>query len=376
MTGLDRRGFLRLTGLGAGLFALGASPLLSGCKPGTPAYGFIADEPDANGLRLPAGFTSRIVATVGQVVAGTSYVWHAAPDGGACFDAGDGGWIYVSNSEIDGGNGGVGMLRFAADGTLVDARSICAGTSRNCAGGPTTWGAWLSCEEISRGRVVECDPFGVAAPVAHPAMGLFNHEATAEDPATGDIYLTEDKTDGCLYRFRPVTRGDLSAGSLEVMTDVGGVLGWAPIPDPSANPTSTRYQVASARRFDGGEGLWYDRGSLYFTTKGDNRVWRYELATTTLTVIYDDDAQEQKILTGVDNVTGAPNGDLYIAEDGGDMQLCMIDEDGVVGVFLQLMGRSGSEMTGPAFSPAGNRLYFSSQRSPGETFEITGPFRT
>ncbi|HEU5473575.1 MAG TPA: translocation protein TolB, partial [Actinophytocola sp.] len=44
--------------------------------------------------------------------------------------------------------------------------------------------------------------------------------------------------------------------------------------------------------------------------------------------------------------------------------------------------QSSSEITGPAFTPAGNRLYFSSQRgtsgssSGGITYEVTGPFRT
>jgi hypothetical protein len=55
----------------------------------------------ANGIQLPAGFTSRIIARSGQQVAGTGYVWHSAPDGGAVFADGSG-WIYVSNSEITG----------------------------------------------------------------------------------------------------------------------------------------------------------------------------------------------------------------------------------------------------------------------------------
>src|SRR5690242_10159174 len=38
---------------------------------------------DENGLRLPEGFTSRIVATSGQPVADTGYTWHTSPDGGA-----------------------------------------------------------------------------------------------------------------------------------------------------------------------------------------------------------------------------------------------------------------------------------------------------
>ncbi len=43
-------------------------------------------EPDENGLRLPAGFTSRSVARSGQPpLPGAGYTWHPAPDGGATF---------------------------------------------------------------------------------------------------------------------------------------------------------------------------------------------------------------------------------------------------------------------------------------------------
>ncbi len=68
--------------------------------------------PDQNGVRLPANFTSRIVARSGQELSG--YKWHAAPDGGAVFATADGGWVYVSNSELDNQAGGVGALHFNA----------------------------------------------------------------------------------------------------------------------------------------------------------------------------------------------------------------------------------------------------------------------
>ncbi len=67
---------------------------------------------DANGVRLPAGFTSRIVARSGEAPAGSSYAWHGAPDGGAVYSKRDGGWIYVSNAELGGSSGGVGALVF------------------------------------------------------------------------------------------------------------------------------------------------------------------------------------------------------------------------------------------------------------------------
>src|SRR4051812_19852923 len=74
---------------------------------------------DANGIMLPAGFTSRIVARSGQPVGTTGYSWHAAPDGGATFPATAGGWTYVSNSEVAGGGGGASALHLDATGTVV-----------------------------------------------------------------------------------------------------------------------------------------------------------------------------------------------------------------------------------------------------------------
>ncbi|WSJ97825.1 DUF839 domain-containing protein [Streptomyces sp. NBC_01320] len=85
-------------------------------------------------------------------------------------------------------------------------------------------------------------------------------------------------------------------------------------------------------------------------------------------------------LTGVDKARSG-SGDLYVAEDGGNMEICLITPDGTVAPFLRISGQSGCEITGPAFSPDGTRLYFSSQRgtsgssSGGITYEVKGPFR-
>jgi hypothetical protein len=59
------------------------------------------------------------------------------------------------------------------------------------------------------------------------------------------------------------------------------------------------------------------------------------------------------------------------------MEICTITPGDIVAPFLRVTGQSGSEITGPAFTPAGNRLYFSSRRGTsggGITYEITGPF--
>ncbi|HYH96838.1 MAG TPA: translocation protein TolB, partial [Hyalangium sp.] len=155
----------------------------------------------------------------------------------------------------------------------------------------------------------------------------------------------------------------------------GGPVSWVRV--SAALPASLQPSAFLTTAFSGGEGCWYDQGTVYFTTKGNNRVWAYTVASSRLEVIYDDDLYPDSPLTGVDNVVVSQSGDLYVAEDGGDMQLCIITPERVVAPFLQVVGHGGSELTGPAFSPGGDRLYFSSQRGSGGqgiTYEVMGPF--
>ncbi|GGS19445.1 alkaline phosphatase PhoX [Streptomyces griseoviridis] len=385
---MERRTLLRAVALGGTSAALGGTlwrgaAYAAPAQPGSGPYGALGAA-DANGIRLPAGFTSRVVARSRQTVPGTSYTWHDAPDGGACYADGTG-WIYVSNSEVSPG-GGASAVRFSATGAVTAAYRVLSGTRTNCAGGRTPWNTWLSCEEVDRGYVYETDPWGVQAAVRRDAMGRFKHEAAAADPVRRVVYLTEDVTDGCFYRFRPTAWGDLSAGTLEVLvagTATSGPVTWARVPDPTG-ATATRDQVSGAKRFNGGEGCYYADGVCWFTTKGDNRVWQYDAAAQTLELAYDDSLVTGGTapLTGVDNVTGTGSGDLFVAEDGGNMEICVITPDDVIAPFLRIDGQSGSEITGPAFSPDGTRLYFSSQRgtsgssSGGITYEVRGPFRT
>ena len=340
---------------------------------------------DRNGVRLPAGFTSRIIARSGQKL--FDYRWHAAPDGGATFATGDGGWIYVSNSELDKRAGGAGALRFNAQGDIADAYPVLSGTNRNCAGGHTPWQTWLSCEETDTGRVWECDPSGRKAAQVRSALGVFRHEAVAVDTQNKQLYLTEDQPDGCLYRYSARsfdTSGNpsLADGILEVAEVFGGRIGavrWHPLPDPLVANTPTRKQISASTRFNGGEGIWYHQGIVYFATKGDNRVWAYDARDQRLSILYDAASYLSPILTGVDNITGNAAGELLVAEDGGDMQIVVLSA-GKVLLLLQLTGHDRSEITGLAFSPDGTRLYFSSQRGQtgraedGMTFEISGPF--
>ncbi|GAA2226040.1 alkaline phosphatase PhoX [Streptomyces indiaensis] len=385
---MERRSLLRAAVLGGTTAALGGTlwrgaAYAAPAQPGAGPYGALGS-PDANGIRLPGGFTSRVVARSGQRVGTTTYTWHNAPDGGACYADGSG-WIYVSNSEIN-PSGGASAVKFSSTGAITGAYRILSNTRQNCAGGRTPWNTWLSCEEVDRGYVYETDPWGVNAAVQRAAMGRFKHEAAAADPVRKVIYLTEDETNGRFYRFIPTTWGNLSSGTLQVMvagSATSGSFTWTDIPDPDGSPTATRSQVSGSKSFNGGEGCHYANDTVWFTTKGDNRVWQLNLQNNTYELAYDDSLVNGTApLTGVDNITGTSSGDLFVAEDGGNMEICVITPDDVVASFLRIDGQSASEITGPAFSPDGTRLYFSSQRgttgssSGGITYEVTGPFRS
>jgi len=389
-----RRRFMQCIGASIASLAINSSIT------GVAGYGRLAQAgigalqaPDANGVRLPVGFSSRIVARAGRGIVG-DYQWHIYPDGGATFATDDGGWIYVSNSETYSLlGGGTSAIRFSPVGEIVDAYRILSGTNRNCAGGATPWGTWLSCEEIEFGRVYECDPAGVKKAIARDALGYFKHEALAVDTKRGHLYMTEDQSDGRLYRFLPASfhadgKPDLDSGLLQVaqVKPATGKVQWVDVPQPCPDSSAvpTRKQVPASTAFISGEGVCYHDNRIYFATKGDGRVWRLMLDTQTLGVVYDQKKTTNPVLTGVDNLTTFPTGDLLVAEDGGDMQIVAINAEGELSPLLQVVDQDESEITGPAFSPDGTRLYFSSQRGGrgpiaerlklGITYEVAGPF--
>ena len=317
--------------------------------------------------------------------------------------------------------GGTTNLVFDPDrARLLDSYASLSGTIRNCAGGPTPGGSWLSCEETTaispdgtrHGYVFEVPADGVSDAVPLKAMGRFSHEATATDPATGIVYETEDAGSSALYRFRPADPRNLGAGGvLEAMklagtTDtIGWTTGmsasvevWVTVDSPDwAPPTPspwTQVRAKGAARISRGEGAWHGNGVIYvISTDGgparQGQVFAYDPLADRFTCVFS--SPSASVLNAPDNVCVSPRGGLVLCEDGGGLEylhglsaagdIFQFAQNNVVlpASFAATKGYSGdftgSEWAGATFEPKNGNWLFANIQSPGISFAITGPWK-
>jgi len=297
-----RRQVLARTGtLGALGVSIAFAGSLSDLFAGTAAaqdlghHGYGPLMPDPNGLLdLPEDFHYRVLSREGDQLRSGEGLVPSNHDGMSAFTGRHGRVHLVRNHEnrvtakipvptVEGltydpmGKGGCTALTLDGRGHVLSERVAIAGTAVNCAGGPTPWGTWLTCEETEdkagtngytkdHGFIFEVDPVDPHRTGAVPltSMGRFQHEAIAVDPKRGIVYETEDaflKPFGLFYRFLP-NRPEGEVGSLRAggrlqamrapgVADLSSVqetgatfegIEWADVPDPLAAQTPVRLQ--------------------------------------------------------------------------------------------------------------------------------------
>ncbi len=458
---ISRRYFLKQSGAIA-LGFTGLHTLMSCTTNGTNVQnqiskGFGPLKRDPEGIfDLPEKFSYSIISRFGDTMDDGLRVPHR-PDGMAAFPGDNGRTIIIRNHEVNSDSpltegpfgedsrlynnfdkskmydpgtaeqqcmGGTSTMIFNTQTQTLEGQYLSlAGTIRNCAGGPTPWNSWISCEETvekargplkqDHGWVFEVpssmSPI-VAEPVPIKSMGRFNHEAVAVDPKSGVVYLTEDRDDSLLYRFIPKVPGDLhKGGTLQALVvkdresldtrnwDKSRVdrnkampVRWIDMEDIDAPDDDLRLRgfKAGAARFARGEGMWYGEGTIYFacTNGGRNKkgqIFSYtpsdaegtidEMNTPGILKLFVE-PNDTTLIENADNLTVSPTGDLVVCEDGtGDQYLVGITPKGK---FYEL-GRnamSDSELAGATFSPDGSTLFLNIQHE-GLTLAITGPWQ-
>lgn len=459
---ISRRRFFQHAGAVAAGFA-GLSRLLEASAKPQPyqseleAYGELIDDPNRI-LDLPKGFEYTVMSKTGDPMS-DGFRTPGAPDGMAAFSLDKERVIVVCNHELTNDNtfpGPYGLMNELAakvpDGKFYDVgkegrpslggastfvyhlerREVeshflsLAGTERNCAGGPTPWGSWISCEEttVKAGdahnqhhgynfEVPATADLSLCDPIPLKAMGRFRHEAVAVDPATGIVYQTEDEEDGLITRFLPSEPGNLQAGGrLEALVvkakkscdtrnwpDSGAAMlpigrpmevEWMPIEDTENLEGKLRENAfqAGAAIFARGEGMWHGSGKIYFACTNGG-IAKSGQVFTYIPSPHEGTEQESKIpgklmlylepnntrlLQYGDNLTVSPWGDVILCEDGdADQYLRGITPEGKIYTLARNGYFGKSELCGVCFAPEHSTLFVNIQ-FPGITLAVNGPW--
>ncbi|MFD8059226.1 alkaline phosphatase PhoX [Streptomyces cyaneofuscatus] len=446
-----RRQVLAGSGAAAAIAFTGAfSELFAGTAAarGHSGYGPLVPDPDGL-LDLPKGFRYRVLSREGDPLRSGEGKVPSNHDGMTALAGRNGRVHLVRNHEnrhtakigvptVAGltydpaAKGGCTSLELDGRNKVLGERVAIAGTAVNCAGGPTPWRTWLTCEETEdkagtngytkdHGFIFEVDGADPRRTGAVPltAMGRFQHEAIAVDPKNGIVYETEDAFDkpfGLFYRFLPQKplggTGSLRAGGaleamrvpglpdLSVVQETGASFDrveWVPVPDPLAAETPIRLQdfgpkgITHAQKL---EGCYWGGSSVYFVSSFAHRdegsaadhygqVWRYEpkKRRLTLVVAFGPDTDIQLPGESPDNICLAADGGLMVCEDGGGAQHVLgVTRRGEV--YTMARGRQNigtpeepewGEFAGVTFSPDGSTMYVNCY-TPGTTFAVTGPW--
>lgn len=454
MSKISRRNFLRTTALVGGAVGLQGLTARSALAHDSLAlqriagFGNLIPTPANNTgemlLALPKGFQYNVFGKTGSIMSDGNPT-PSAHDGMAAFAAA-GAIRLVRNHEVRTragtpgaaiGNPAQSYDPLAGGGTttlVIDpvSREIVSdfvslsGTLVNCAGGPTPWGSWISCEETVLGQVTFTDSSGrenggfsephgycfdvsaaadgTVTPVALKEMGRFVHEAIAIDPDTGIVYETEDRNPSGLYRYIPHERDNLAAGGRlqmlaiqdkynydtrknQTMNTILPVT-WVDIDDPDPAAADTNSLAVAEQGFAQGaaifarlEGAWYGNGSIYVvsTSGGDaklGQIWELRVRgplAGNLRLLFE--STNPEVLDGPDNVCVSPRGGfLVLCEDGDDDQfLRILTRKGQIYNFAKniIPGFERREFAGACFSPNGDTLFVNVQ-TPGVTFAIWG----
>lgn len=322
--------------------------------------------------------------------------------------------------------GTTSLIYDEASGEVTQSYMSLAGTIRNCAGGPTPWGSWITCEEntekIGDGNNERDHGYNFevpasmeiqrASPIPLKDMGRFNHEAVCVDPRTGIVYETEDRGDGLIYRFLPNEPSQLhKGGKLQALAIKGQheadtrnwpVLSkgtfplqewleveWIDLEDVQSPDDDLRDRGAAkgAARFARGEGMWFGENEVYFActsggAKGQGQVFRYVPGEYEGT---DREAEapgrlqlfaepnNSDLLQSCDNLTVAPWGGVFLCEDAENPRILGLTAQGDVFHFGLNTGHPDSELTGVCFSPSGKTMFVNIQHY-GLTLAIEGPW--